>query len=361
LTALADNDHEIGFLRFERGQRQLEDRPLPPAVRQIDWAGGQSVFQCRDGLRLLFSLRQVLRSFNPDLVQAGPIQRTAFLVALTGFHPLVTMSWGYDLLIDAPKGPVWKWATGYTLKRSDAFLGDCDVIRSLAIDYGMKAERIVTFPWGVNLEKFAPAVEKTTMPIRQRFGWDNNIFVILSTRSWSGIYGVEDLANAFVAAANKQRNLRLLMLGNGPLAPKIRKIFQQGAVGELVHFPGQVPQAKLADYYRAADLYVSTSHSDGTSISLLEALACGTPVLVTDIPGNKEWITHPGEAGWLFRDGDAEHLTQGILNAYDNRQHLPAMGQAARKLAVSRANWLENFPNVFKAYALALQGFHSSI
>lgn len=354
LSALAETEHDIGFLRLERSERQLEERPLPANVRHIHWKGGRSIPRLRDGPGLLISLLKVVHSFKPDLIQAGPIQRTAFLVALSGFHPLVTMSWGYDLLMDVYKGPTWEWSTRFTLKHSDAFVGDCSVIRDLAINYGMAPERITTFPWGVNIDKFTPAEEKSQIYIRKRHGWGDGIFVILSTRGWSGIYGVEDLAKAFVIAAKQRPGLRLLMLGGGPLAQRIRMIIQEGGVSELVHFPGQISQDKLADYYRAADLYVSTSHSDGTSISLLEALSSGTPVLVTDIPGNKEWIQNPGEVGWLFGDGEVDQLVQGILHAYDNRQHLPTMGQAARKLAVNRANWKENFPGLLKAYQIAL-------
>ena len=144
------------------------------------------------------------------------------------------------------------------------------------------------------------------------------------------------------------------MLGNGPLAPTIRRIFQQGRVQDFVHFPGQVSQDKLPDFYRAADLYISTSHSDGTSISMLEALASGTPVLLSDIPGNREWIANPGDIGWLFRNGDIDSLTKGILSAVENRDQLPAMSQAARQLAVSRANWESNFPHLFEAFQIAL-------
>jgi glycosyltransferase involved in cell wall biosynthesis len=296
----------------------------------------------------------VLRSFQPDLVQAGPIQRSAFLVALASFHPLVTMSWGYDLLVDVHKGSVWEMATRYTLKRSDAFVGDCCEIRDRAVKYDMAPERIITFPWGVNLEKYTPSADKSQTHIRKRLGWDDSHFVILSTRGWAPIYGVEDLAKAFVTAARQRPGLRLMMLGGGPSAPLIRKIIRNGGAQDLVHFPGQVSQEKLTEYYRAADLYISTSHSDGTSISMLEALASGIPVLVTDIPGNREWIDKPGEAGWLFKDGDVEDLTQALLLIYDRRQMLPAMASAARKLAVARANWEENFSHLFSAYQIAL-------
>ncbi len=363
LSKLAQTEHQIGYLRLESRGHALDDRPLPPQIELIHWAGGQSKAKLRDSPRLVASLKKVFRTFKPDLVQAGPIQTVAFLIALTGFHPLVSMSWGYDLLIDVNRNRWWRWATEYTLKRSAAFLGDCGTIRELAIQHGMKPDRIVTFPWGANIQKYAPGDDGG---LRARLGWGPENFVLLSARGWSPIYGVEDLARAFVQAARKRPELRLLMLGNGPLAPTIRRIFIKADMLDRVHFPGQVNQADLPNYYRAADLYISTSHSDGTSISLLESLACGTPVLLTDIPGNQEWVPPSphgrgaggegvGEGiGWLFKDGDASSLRDGILHAWEAREQLPAMGVAARHLAESRADWEKNFPQLFEVYRTAL-------
>jgi glycosyltransferase involved in cell wall biosynthesis len=353
LSALAKTEYEVAFLQLERSGHAFEDRTLPPEIKQIPWVGGQSPTNFRDVPKLIAGLRKVIKDFNPDMIQAGPIQRSAFLVALTGFHPLVTMSWGYDLLHDVRNGRAWEWVTRYTLRRSAAMIGDCDTIRNLAVAYGMDPERIVTFPWGANIEKYSPGKSKPQISVRQRLGWDENTFVLLSTRNWAPLYGVDDLARAFVSVARKRPELRLFMLGNGPLAPTIRRIIQQGSAMEQVQFPGQVSQAKLPDFYRAADLYISTSHSDGTSISLLESLASGTPVLLSDIPGNKEWIRQSGEVGWLFKDGDVDSLANGILRAVENRTKLPTMGRSARQLAEVRGDWTKNFPNLFKAYSIA--------
>ena len=73
----------------------------------------------------------------------------------------------------------------------------------------------------------------------------------------------------------------------------------------------------------------------------------GTPVIVPDIPGNREWVT-PGENGWLFPDGDAEALAAAILNAVDQRQNLPEMGKKARQLAEARADWEKISPSLKK-------------
>ena len=345
LTALAKTDHKVFYLRLEGGGQVLESRSLPGEIEQVEWTGGKQPAKLKDGLRLLGDIGKVIRQVKPDLIHAGPVQRSAFLAAMTGFHPLVSMSWGYDLLHDAHINPFWRWATRYTLRHSDAFVGDCDTIRKLAISFGMPNERIVTFPWGIDLTHFNVATF-TRSNVRT--------FNLLSTRSWEPIYGIDVIASAFIIAARQRPELRLTLLGGGSQYAAIRQMLLIGAVFEKVLFPGLVSFSDLPDYYRAADLYISASHSDGTSISLLEAFACGKPAIVPDIPGNREWIT-PGENGWLFPDGDAEGLATAILNAVDQHQNLPDMGKKGRQIAEARADWDRNFLELDKAYQLAIR------
>jgi glycosyltransferase involved in cell wall biosynthesis len=349
LSALAQTEHKVFYLRLEKRGHTLEDRPLPPEIEQVNWKGGQRPARLRHGLSLLADLTRIIQRIQPDLIHAGPVQRSAFLTALSGFKPLVTMSWGYDLIQDAKRNFFWRWATRYTLKRSAALVGDSDVIRQLAIQYGMHPAHIITFPWGVDLERYnVSTFERSNV----------DTFTLLSTRGWEPIYGVDVIAKAFVRAAFQLKEnhgpiLQLVMLGNGALAGMLRRIFLEGGVLEQVLMPGQIGQAELPRYYQMADLYLSASHSDGTSISLLEALACGLPALVSDIPGNREWIT-PGETGWWFPDGDVAALTQAILDAVARRDQLPEMGRRARWLAELRADWNKNFLELEKAYQLAV-------
>jgi L-malate glycosyltransferase len=344
LSALARTDHKVYYLRLEKSGHALEVRPLPDEIEQVQWVGGNKPATLKDGLRLRDDLHRVIRQVKPDLIQAGPIQRAAFLVALTGFRPLISMSWGYDLLHDANKNMFWRWATRHTLHQSAALVGDCNTIRKLAISYGMSDKRIITFPWGVDIHHFnLTTQQRVNVPA----------FSLLSTRGFEPIYGIDVIARAFVIAARKRPELHLTMLGNGSLNANIRQIFLVGGVYDRVYFPGQVSYQDLPAYYQNADIYISASHSDGTSISLLEAFACGTPAIVSDIPGNQEWIT-PGENGWIFPDGNPESLAQAILNAVDQRHQLVEMGYKARLLAETRADWEKNFPRLMDAYQLAL-------
>ena len=349
LSAFAQTEHTVAYLRLERRGHSLEDRALPPQIEQIRWKGGQQPFTYARLPVLLGDLKRVIREFQPDVIQAGPIQTAALLVALAGYRRLVSMSWGYDLMYDADRSALWRKMTRFTLKRSAALVGDCEPVRQRAQEFGMSAGRIVTFPWGVDLKHFSPegrwevSTGANPAPLR-----------LLSTRSWESIYGVEVLAQGFAQAARQlgPGKVQLVMLGNGSLAGALRQIFTRAGVSEQVFFPGQVNQSDLPRYYRMADLYVSASRTDGTSISLLEALACGTPALLSDIPGNREWL-EPGVQGWYFRDGDADSLVGAILHAAEQRHKLPAMGLAARMLAERRADWEVNFRMLFKAYQFA--------
>jgi glycosyltransferase involved in cell wall biosynthesis len=361
LMALAKTEHQVSHLRLERRGHAQEERSLSPQVEQINWAGGKTLARRGDGLRLLVDLKRVLRVTKPDVVHAGPLQTTAFLVALSGYRPLVSMSWGYDLLMDAQRDALWRWATRFTLKRSAVMIGDCRTIRARAVTFGMADERIVTFPWGVDLHQFNPGGNQERQKIWPSFGGRDNssdVFLLLSNRSWEPIYGVDIVAKAFVQASQMLAGrgfpeLRLLMLGNGSQADLLHEIFSMGGYLDRVHFPGHVSQADLPRYYRSSDLYLSASHSDGSSVSLMEALACGLPALVADIPGNREWIT-PGVQGWWFPDGDYRSMAEAIVQAIAERERLPKMGRAARLLAEQRADWEINFSELLRAYDLAL-------
>jgi len=361
---------EVYYLTLERGNYLQEQRPIPAEVEILSWKKGENSIWWSDGAGLLWELKRLIGSIQPDLILAGPIQRSAFLVALSGFQPLVSMSWGYDLLLDARRNSTWAWATRYTLRRSAALVGDCQTIRDLAISYGMDAERIVTFPWGVDLDHFKPAGMTPSFAHSQPF-------TLLSVRGWEPIYGVDVIARAFVKAASARPELRLVMLGNGSQAGRLRQILGQTINADTEHpgwtnqspdngyppkghsahrvlFPGLIGFNELPRYYRSADLVLSASHSDGSSISLLEAMACGCPVLVSDIPGNREWV-QPGVNGWLFPDGDADALAEAILHALDQRSRLPEMGRQARQVAEQRADWQKNFPNLFRAIEIAFE------
>ena len=340
LSSLSRTDHEVFYLRLEPNTRQTEDRPVPENIQQILWAGGRREFRWRDVPKLALDVRRVTKEIKPDLIHAGPIQTCAFIIALSGFRPLLSMSWGYDLVRDAQKSAWMQWVTRYTLKRSAFFTSDAQVSRAKAIAFGMDPEKTVIFPWGTEIEHFT---QKSFKPSRAK------AFTLFCNRTWESIYGVDVLARAFVRVAVENPNLNLILLGGGSQGAKIRQILMHGGVLDRVHFGGHVSQADLPRWYHMADLYISPSHVDGSSVSLMEALASGLPCLVSDIPGNREWI-EDGVNGWLFRDGEVDDLAGKILSALKSRKSFSRIGDLARKTAEEKADWKKNFGKLLETY-----------
>jgi glycosyltransferase involved in cell wall biosynthesis len=249
------------------------------------------------------------------------------------------MSWGFDLMDDVHRNKWWEWVTRYTLERSTFFTSDANITRDMAVNYGMNPEKTVVFPWGVDLEHFKPNIENGT----------RKTFTLFCNRAWETRYGVDVLARAFAKVAEQNENVNMILLSGGSQGNSIRQILQNGDVLDRVAFGGQISQTDLPRWYHRADLYISPSHVDGSSVSLMEALACGLPCLVSDIPANKEWVVED-ENGWLFRDGDVNHLAEKILSAISQMEKLPEIGRSSRRTAEMRADWKKNAKALMNVY-----------
>jgi hypothetical protein len=172
LKAISDGGHEAFFVQLEGNARQVEDRPVPPNVQLVPWKGGREPFKWSNLPKLTFDFRRLVREIKPDLIHAGPIQTCAFITVLSGFRPILTMSWGFDLMDDVHKSKWQEWVTSYTLKRSTFFTSDAKVTRDKAVTYGMNPGNTIVFPWGVDLEHFNPKTfnaQRSTFTLFQPF------------------------------------------------------------------------------------------------------------------------------------------------------------------------------------------------
>ena len=147
------------------------------------------------------------------------------------------------------------------------------------------------------------------------------------------------------------------MLGSGPLEGELRSRVQQLGIQDKVRFLGEVPNREMPKYLNCADAYVSSSVSDGTSVSLLEAMACGLPVVVTDVPSNLEWIEN-GSNGLVVGQRDSERLGEAIIRILRDDRLRSDMSARNRRLVGQKANLSDNLRTLEDAYsALASQTY----
>jgi glycosyltransferase involved in cell wall biosynthesis len=325
-------------------EEKLDARPLPEGVRTASWTtdraepGAQMVWRSRRN-RLI----ELLSEERPDVVIGGPVQSGAFLAALARAKPLVTVSWGTDLLVDADASARSRFITRFTLENSAAVFGDCRAVRDAVHRYSsLPDDRIVTFPWGIDLTRFSP--RPSALTIRTDLGWTGNE-VFISTRSWDPVYAVDVLVRAFALVRRRHPSARLILLGDGSLEREVRGLIRDLGLEGFIHAPGRAPYDLLPDYFRSADAYVSAAVSDGTSISLLEAMACGLPVVVSNSFGNLEWVRE-GVNGALAPPGDIESLAAAMLLVISHRYDVARMREANIATARRNANWDANFPGL---------------
>ncbi len=354
LAKLATPPFEMHFLRLEADGIPYESRPLPEGVRVVEWEGGREPARTPgDWRRLMPAFGRVLERVKPDLIHAGPVPSCGFMAATSGFHPLLLMSWGSDLLVDADRDDSWRRMTRYALSRSDMLVCDSSTVRLKAqslLPY--PDDRVVQFPWGIDLATFRPGIGGQS--IRERTGWDGNR-IVLSMRTWEKMYGIDVLLESFRVAHESAPDLRLLMPGTGSLRETVEGFIVNHGLQDVVHCPGQVSHSELVHYFQAADIYMSCAHSDGTSISMLEALGVGVPVIATDIPSNREWI-EPGINGWLGKAGDPESFASALLSASRiSEEERAAMRQRNRALAEEKADWDRNIGKLMAAYTRLVQ------
>ena len=345
LSALAVSEHEVFWLQLEKPGRVEETRSLPREIKAVMWRSDDRQLGFDDYQGLKDEFAGAVERVKPDIIHAGPIQRVAYLAALTGFHPLLTMSWGFDLLEDAKRDEQWAEITRFVLERSDWFTSDCRTTRDLAVAYGMKEDRTTVFPWGVDLQLFNP--DRRGM-MRRQVGYEEDLLIV-HTRSWEPRYGVDVTLSGFWQAYQVEPRLRMFMLGGGSQEAMVKGFVQEKGLQDRILFSGYKQNEALAGYYQAADVYLSASHIDGSSVALMEAMACGCPPLVSDIPANLEWVID-GENGWVFRDGYAGELAQKLIHIARHRRETGDKGQRARQAAVARADWDKNAQILMRTY-----------
>lgn len=328
-----ERGHEVLLLSFE----SVEGCPFPARKLRAHLPTKILGYSSAMG-----SLKEALASFRPDIVSALYLGGYGLIAAKSGFRPLAVSSLGSDLLVDYPSSIVHRLQIRYVLKKADLVITDAEELSRIAISIGARPEKILKAYMGIDETIFFPpgrapgaAVERG----RPR---------IVSTRNLYPIYGVDLLVDAAPVIREKTDAL-FIMCGDGPERNRLEEKVKKLGLGQSFVFRGTLTPSEIADELRAADVYVSTSKSDSTSVSLLEAMACGALPVVTDLAANREWI-EDGENGLIVPTAHSSALAEAVLRALGSSQ----FGQAAReknsRIIRERGLWSNNMQRVEKAF-----------
>ncbi|RUQ32312.1 MAG: glycosyltransferase [Candidatus Competibacteraceae bacterium] len=189
------------------------------------------------------------------------------------------------------------------------------------------------FPYAVDIDWFAEQAASYQMQrssLRKKLGLAEDDYVVLGVMKWAERENPLTLVDAFIKASSVARNMKLLLVGDGPLRPVVEK--RLATDPKRLVAPGYAKYSELPLYYAISDLFVHPAQSEPYGVSVQEALACGLPVIVSDKVGAAADFLEPGRNGDIFPVGDVDGLAK-LLIAYSYRQHDPAIREAALRKA----------------------------
>lgn len=282
----------------------------------------------------IFILSSLIKKIKPDILNGHWAPSYGFYSAMTHFHPFLLTVWGSDILIRPKRSMIAKKTAEFALKKADLVIVDSEIQRIEAVRLGCNQRKIVSFPWAVDLNKFNVNVKGER--IRKEFGFERNPIVFCARRHEER-YGVQYFIESIPHVIRKIPDARFVIGGVGPLTKKYIMMVKGKGLRKYVRFVGKIPYGEMPEYMAACDVYVSPSLSDGSSATLLEAMACGKPVVVSDIPGNREWIKNE-ETGFVVPLRNPFAMASATINLLQNKDLMSSFGRRNLEVVKKRAN-----------------------
>ncbi len=251
-------------------------------------------------------VRRIIADFRPDVVFATYLISNGLTAA---------MSWSGPLVLDAVGGDVRDMhANGDWRNAARRFVIRCVCERATAvhawsgeladrlIEIGVSVSKVVEWPMGVDINRFRPP--SPPAPADR----------IVCIRKHEPIYDIPTIIDALARLRAEGRNFFCTFVGGGHLIDAHRELAASKGLIDCVRFTGPVARDAIPPLLADAGTYVSASHADGTSSSLLEAMAGGLLPVVTRIPANTPWIDN-GRTGLLFDAGRSDQLATALTCA----------------------------------------------
>ena len=292
------------------------------------------------------AVRRVLLGIGPDVVHGQYLARYAWAAAFAGISPLVVSPWGSDLLqVRRTRIRTRLW-NRFALRRADLVTVSSQGMRLAAIEAGARPDRIRLVHHGVDTSTFTPG--PASDQLRARFGVADSP-VVVSPRTVTRLYRHDVVLGAVAELARRTSLAPVLVVSAAnadahALAALRDRAASAGMADRLRVIEGLAAD-ELPDLYRIGDVVVSVPETDSFAVTLLEAMACARPLVVTDLLAVAPVMRplDPVASSLIVPVGDVAATATAIERALtldpDERERL---GQAMRRYVVEHAEYDTN-------------------
>jgi len=320
---LPKSEFDVRVIALTRGgpyEKWLNESEIPYSILNKRWR--------LDPITLI-KLRREIRQHQPDvLLSCLFAANTSVRLATVGLaHPPVTII--SERCVDS-------WKSGWQLKldrclqdRTDRLVANSRSVADFYSGIGFPSERISVIPNGVDVPP-TPATSREALLQELKLPQDAKLIMFVGRLAPQK--RLRDLIWAEQILRQSDPRAYLLICGAGPLRTELELFAQDTEVTRHVRFLGH--RADAGSLLHLADVFWLASEFEGMSNSLMEAMACGKPVVVSDIPPNRELVQH-GRTGYIVNLGDSIGFSQYTERLIQDDELARQLGEAARNRMLS--------------------------
>jgi glycosyltransferase involved in cell wall biosynthesis len=294
-----------------------------------------------DYLLNLFRMKSIIRSIQPDILHSHYATSYGFMGACSGFHPYIITGWGADIF-DSPRNFFMRHILRYSFRKADAITVLSGITRKEMLK--LTGKEVSLIPFGVDLTRFHPMKKSQDGLVR-----------IGTIRTLSEKYGVEYLIRAFALLCKKHEQIRLEIVGDGPLRNSLKTLSEELHIEDKVIFHGYVNQmtewVKYISILTSFDIFaiLSVIESETFGVAAVEASACEIPVVATSVGGLPE-VVESDQTGIIVPLRDTETTAKALDFLISNAAVRLQMGKNGRRKAEQQYNWNNNLNQMIQLY-----------
>lgn len=291
-------------------------------------------------------IRRIIENIHPDVINAHYATSYGTAMALSGIKGYVLSVWGSDIYDFPKKSPLHKALLKYSLKKAGHLFSTSQAMADEAAKYTER--KFFITPFGVDVSLFNP---------NKRTRENDSYFIVGTVKGLSDKYGIRYILKA-VADIKNECNIPIMLriAGKGPQEQDYHKLADKLNISNITSWLGYISQEKAAEEWANMDVAIipSTLESESFGVSAVEAQACGTAVIITDIPGLME-ATKPGVTSVVVPRNDSDAIRMMIVDLYNNQEKRLVLGAEGRNFVMQKYELNECFERIESYFKQFLQ------
>jgi hypothetical protein len=327
-----------------------------PAYLEIPYSKIRGFSGLGMGVRLIPYLKKLRRYFPFNLIHAHTATPDGLAGIILGKYfrvPVVCTLRGSDINSYPSRSRLVYRLTRFVLEKADSIVAVSHCLAQSAKNMALKPIATEVIYNGVDTNLFYPIRDR--QKLRTILALPERGFIITFVGALTKSKGIEELLDSFHLLVREEKSCRLLLIGDGDSYAPIERKVKRGELHKNIIVLGSRPHSEVALYMKTSDLFVLPTHSEGMPNSLLEAMACGLPVVATPVGGVPE-VIHDRENGMLVPVQEVSGLYESMLMLVKDKSLRDRMSTAAVNTITQNFSWSKNANDHIKMYQSIFEG-----